>query len=185
VLVAAGCESNTIPTSPDPSTSQPRPDVASLASNSWAGRPDMPTSRAGLVAASVNGIVYTIGGFTDAVQATVEAYHPNSSTFLVWFQRAAMPAARTYSNGAAVIDGKIYVTGGWYQAGDSRIPTKSVYRFDPAINTWTTRKDLPRASAGGVSAVIGGKLYVHVANAGETEAYLYRYNRTPRRRRRP
>jgi N-acetylneuraminic acid mutarotase len=176
VLATAGCESNTIPTSPDVSTSQPRPDVASLASNSWAGRPDMPTPRSGLVAASVNGIVYTIGGFADGVRTTVEAYNPNSSTFIVWYLRAALPAARAYSNGAAVIDGKIYVTGGWYQAGDDRIPTRSVYRYNPAADTWTARKDLPRASAGGVSAVIGGKLYVYVANWGEAEAYLYRYN---------
>jgi hypothetical protein len=39
----------------------------------------MPTGRYGLVAASVNGIVYVIGGWSNGTLRTVETYHPTTN----------------------------------------------------------------------------------------------------------
>jgi N-acetylneuraminic acid mutarotase len=78
-----------------------------------------------------------------------------------------------FSNGAGVINGKIYLSGGFanIQLDDLRI---GLYMYDPAANTWTRKHDLPGIlnadkdveysfGARGVTGVIGGKLYVFTA----------------------
>jgi N-acetylneuraminic acid mutarotase len=67
-----------------------------------------------------------------------------------------------------VLDGKIYVTGG-YPDGGMNFPRPTVFTYDPATNTWTRKRDMPTVNdeagrqfpaGGGVTGVIGGKLYV-------------------------
>jgi Kelch motif protein len=89
------------------------------APNTWHVRAPMPIGRYGLVAATVNGIIYTIGGRSlSGGGRTVEAYHPNASTLIPWLPKASLPAARQSPSGAAVINGKIYVA--WEGAAPSQ-----------------------------------------------------------------
>jgi N-acetylneuraminic acid mutarotase len=83
---------------------------------SWATKAPMPTSRLGLVGAVVRNaagqyIFYTIGGENsrNPAMSRVEAYNAATNK---WTRRASLPAKRAWSNGADVIGGKIYVTGG-------------------------------------------------------------------------
>jgi N-acetylneuraminic acid mutarotase len=156
---------------------EPRADVIEVTDN-WSSRPAMPTRRAGLVTASVNGIIYAIGGNNSSGSlATVEAYYPNSS-LIPWRTRAGMSQPLAHSNGAAVINGKIYVTGGYYLSNNERVAMKTNRVYDPAADTWTYRADIPRESYGGASAVINGKMYVYVTFGpdGNWDAALYRYD---------
>jgi N-acetylneuraminic acid mutarotase len=135
----------------------------------------MPTGRSALVAASVNGRVFAIGGMAadETALATVESYNPGSLVF-PWFSRAPLPAPRMFPSGAAVISGKIYVPGGFNAQHD---PTRSLFVYDVAQDKWTTRKRMPVANAGGGSVAIGGKLYVLTNPQGAlTPSKLYRYN---------
>ena len=64
-------------------------------------------------------------------------------------QRLLLPAA-------AVIDGKIYVTGG-YSHGSS---VNSAYVYDPQADAWTQLASMGNVRRLHASAAVGGKLYV-------------------------
>ena len=88
-----------------------------------------------------------------------------------------MPAAGFGINGAGVINGKIYVTGGFTTRGK---PTASVFVYDPATNTWSQKRDMPAPGGGGVTGIIGGRLYVVTFSPGLPAgvANFFRYNPT-------
>jgi N-acetylneuraminic acid mutarotase len=175
VLGIGACQSDSLPSGPEMQSGVDTAADVAPASNTWVKRLDMPTGRYGLVAAAVNGVVYAIGGATGEVTDKVEAYSPNSTSFVIWTPKAPLPAPRNLPHGAAVLGGKIYVPGG-LDAGQNH--TKSLYRYNPTTNTWTRKADLPRAGFGGVSAAIDGKLYVYVPYGpeGSPAAALYRYD---------
>jgi N-acetylneuraminic acid mutarotase len=151
--------------------------AAEVVPNAWTRRIRMPTARAGLVAAKVNGVIYAIGGRGTAALQKVEAYDPNTSTLVPWIPRAPLPAARELPNGAAVINGKIYVAGGLTALG----PTSSLYVYNAASNSWSTKKPMPIRSHGGGAVAIDGKLWVITTQAGDSGRFtgptrLFRYD---------
>lgn len=173
----AGCtdDATTEPTS----TAQPAPLVPELAvaSNTWITRANMPLpERTALATATVTNaegqsVVYAIGGLKWGLPnpgtpvAKVSAYNVATNT---WTTRRPLPKPLAGTNGAGVLNGKIYVTGG-YPDGGMNWPWPTVYMYDPATNTWTRKRDMPTAAGdsgrqypagGGVTGVIGGKLYV-------------------------
>jgi N-acetylneuraminic acid mutarotase len=167
----AACTNDT--TTEPTSTAQPAAPMTELAvaSNSWITRANMPTNRIDLAAATVTNaagqsIVYAIGGVTriGTPLSTVTAYNVATNT---WTFRHTLPLPLAGSNGAGVINGKIYVSGGYSDYGGD-FPRPSLYVYDPATNTWTQKRDIPvvtgdvdRYAAGrGVTGVINGKLYV-------------------------
>jgi N-acetylneuraminic acid mutarotase len=86
-----------------------------------------------------------------------------------------MPQRRALSNGAGVINGIVYVPGG---QGTNGVYTNSLYAYNPATNSWTSKAVMPVASGCGGSGAIGGKLYVYTmchAN-GSIQGGLYVYN---------
>jgi N-acetylneuraminic acid mutarotase len=183
VTVAACSDGITLPTAADPAlptAAEPAPEVASaIEPNSWTTRARMPTARAGLVTATVNGIVYAIGGAdADSPLAKVEAYKPGTSTLVPWSPRAPLPTARSVPNGAAVINGKIYVPGGLNAQHQA---TSTLFVYDVAGNAWFSKAAMPLPSHGGAAAAIDGKLYVLATPAGEDQFYtgptrLFRYD---------
>jgi N-acetylneuraminic acid mutarotase len=143
----------------------------------------MPTARSAAAAATVQGVVYVMGGQPldgDLPPLDkVEAYHPSTSTLLAWRPRAPMPKPRAFTNGAVAIDGQIYVTGGYGMDDQGLlVPTSNLFRYTPATNQWSTRTPMPRATAAGASVAINGQLYVYVVHGPEASpsAELYRYD---------
>jgi Kelch motif protein len=68
---------------------------------------------------------------------------------------------------SGVIDGKLYVLPGACNGNGYPNPgycaveaTRRFYRYDPATNTWVTRRQAPHFHRQGAAAVIDGKLYV-------------------------
>ncbi len=68
---------------------------------------------------------------------------------------------------SGVINGKLYVLpgtcngNGYPNQGYCAVEeTRRFYRYDPAANTWTTRRQAPHFHRSGAAAVLGGKLYV-------------------------
>lgn len=88
-----------------------------FAQGTWETKASMPTARAALAGAQVNGVVYAIGGFNDSsgftLFATVEAYDQATNT---WSTKAAMPTAR-YVLAAAAVNGSVYTIGGYNGSG--------------------------------------------------------------------
>ncbi len=130
---------------------------ATAATDVWESKAEMPTARMGLVAGTVNGVLYAVGGSNNLPLTTVEAYTPGSNT---WATRAPLPQARTNLNGAGVINGVLYVAGGYFGG----TPTNTLFAYTPSSNTWTTRAPMPAAGGCGASGVIAGKLYVYTTD---------------------
>jgi hypothetical protein len=148
--------------------------LAGYTANTWLGKSDMPTARRGLVTATVNGIVYAIGGrsSSEVNLRTVEAFNPGGTILSPkWTGKAQLPAPRAWASGAQTINGKIYVAGGLNADGN---PTRSLYVYNAETDTWATKAQLPVASWGGASGVINGKLYV--VTPGPTASQLHRYD---------
>jgi N-acetylneuraminic acid mutarotase len=133
----------------------------------------MPTNRTQLASATVtNGagqsVVYAIGGLNanGGPITNVTAYNVATNA---WTSRQWLPRPLAATNGAGVINGKIYVTGG-YSDYDQLHWSLQLYVYDPTTNTWTLKREMPTVTdqygvrqypAGyGVTGVIGGKLYV-------------------------
>ena len=113
--------------------------------------------------------LYFAGGYND-----VET--PGSFTNRLWaydyannrlIQKAPLPIFGA-EGVTGVISGKLYVLPGAC-SGDrypdlpgycAEEPTRRLFRYDPATNTWMSRRQAPHGHRAGAAAVIGGKLYV-------------------------
>jgi N-acetylneuraminic acid mutarotase len=81
-----------------------------------------------------------------------------------------MPTARS-GFGVAVVDGKIYAIGGYN--GTHRLDVNEMY--DPATDTWTTKKSMPTARGGHAIAVYQNKIYVIGGVIGESDPFTSGY----------
>ena len=91
----------------------------------------MPTARYCLIACSLEGSIYTIGGWKHSshgpVYDNVEVYNPDQD---MWFTETPMPVARAVL-ASTVVDGKIYVYGG-ARTTHPNIGTSGIYEFERA-----------------------------------------------------
>jgi N-acetylneuraminic acid mutarotase len=125
----------------------------------WTQVASLPVARGYHTAAVVDGKMYVLGGeFIDdegyqVATDRVDVYDPAADS---WQQMAAMPTARE-SAAAAVVSGKIYVSGGFTTSRDL---SDAFEAYDPVTNTWATLASLSEARADHASAAAHGKLYV-------------------------
>jgi N-acetylneuraminic acid mutarotase len=115
----------------------------------------MPTGRAFLAAAAINGIFYAVGGTNgQGIQSVLEAYNPTTDT---WTEKAPMPTPR-YGLGATAVNGNLYAYGGFTASGYSG----ALEAYNPATDAWTElTPGLPSAlmgltTVGDVVYAIGG-----------------------------
>ena len=169
----------------------PSPALA-VASDGWVTRANLPNiERWGLTSAVVPGpagrsVFYAIGGSsasfpqpsgpTDGTLTKVHAYDAGTNA---WTLRAPLPLALYKTNGAGVINGKIYVSGG-RMSGDKNYQ-QALLVYDPTTNTWIRKQDMPTETWGGVTGVIGNQLYVLTCTNEEdcsefSRLTLYRYD---------
>jgi len=180
-LALAGCGSDN-PVQPSTSGEgvSDRPATAELAvtRNTWLIKANMSVNRTDLATATVNNatgqsILYAIGGLRWDPQlqypvtpvSAVTAYNVATNT---WSTRRSLPRPLARTNGAGVLGGKIYVTGGY--ATSTSYSWRTVFMYNPVTNTWTRKRDMPTVPAtwggiqhpagAGVTGVISGKLYV-------------------------
>jgi uncharacterized repeat protein (TIGR01451 family) len=120
----------------------------------------MPTPRYRLaVVGSQNGIFYyAIGGQDYGGVDANERYNACSGE---WETLAPMPTPRA-NTGAALIDGNIYVPGGW--ADNQYFNVLEIY--DPTTDSWHVGASMPYAISGPAVAAHGGKLYTFGGNLG-------------------
>jgi hypothetical protein len=136
---------------PEPRATVAAGSAVAVASNSWIIRKDMwGTQRRDLTAATVtnaagHSIVYVIGGrsTTGAPLGTVMAYDATTNT---WTAKASLPLPLWGMNQAAVLKGKIYVSGGSRFPADHLGqwgPSQRLYVYDPATDAWTEKAGMP------------------------------------------
>ncbi|MFO0864400.1 MAG: Ig-like domain-containing protein [Gemmataceae bacterium] len=99
------------------------------------------------------------GGYGTGPYTTLEIYDPSTDA---WTTGAPMPTGRECP-GAAVLNGKMYVVGG-YVRDPLNWPVATavsvVEIYDPATNTWTAGPALPAPLANAVVETLDGVLYV-------------------------
>jgi N-acetylneuraminic acid mutarotase len=125
--------------------------------DSWTILSPMPTARSDLSAATVNNIIYFIGGSSCAgTVGTVEAYNPSAKQWTnpqAPLQSMTVPRSDT---GSAVVNNKVYVFGGNDANG---VPQPVLEVYDPAQDQWTRLTDMPSARSMLAGAAFGGKIY--------------------------
>jgi len=133
------------------------------ATNTWANRSPMPTSRNHAHAGAVNGKIYVLGGRLGAGNIpvttnidTVEEYDPVANLWGPVKER--MPQVRS-GGGWAVCNGKIYLGGGEWITREFYAALKALDAYDPATNTWEVLTPLPGAVHGNAMGCIGNKLH--------------------------
>jgi N-acetylneuraminic acid mutarotase len=135
----------------------------------------MPSDRWDLAVAVVTNaagqsILYAMAGHNSSGSLSqVQAYNVATNT---WTWKAPMPAPLYFTNGAGVISGKIYISGG--EVNPTHF-SQALYMYDPAKNIWTRKRDMPTGGIGGVTGVINGKLYV-LTGCIDMPCLFYRYN---------
>ena len=134
--------------------------------DTWEQKANMPTARAGVSVAVVDGKIYAIGGsqmktiqaprgFSSESEevATVEMYDPVTDT---WTQKADMPTSKKTMT--CVVDGKIYAVGGWLTTNEKpHLETVEVY--DPATDTWAKAQSMNCARCSAAIGVVNGEIY--------------------------
>ncbi len=123
------------------------------ATNGWTQRANMPGDRSALAMASINGILYAVGGFDDGGRESnsLFAYDPAADH---WKMLAPMPTARG-GLAVAVVGGILYAVGGYEGANLLR----TVEAYDPSTDSWTTKASIPTARFGLAAGVVNGILY--------------------------
>ena len=174
-LLLLGCGEDT--TAPRPAAvPAPAPEMALVSSGSWVTKADYPIGIWGATSASITNAttlrstLFVIGGRTKqapvgngSITAAVRAYDVSANT---WQKRAPYPRPIFYTNGAVAINNKVYVPGGFSRVWDAaagvyRLETlAALYVYNPSLNQWTRKRDMPRPSVNGVSGVYQGNLYV-------------------------
>jgi len=116
----------------------------------------MPTPRAEVASAVVDGKIYIIGGFTKNGQNSdlIEVYDPASDT---WSSIDPMPERLDHVMAAATY-GKLYVIGGWRVFGQRA--SDALYEYDPVARRWRSLANLPLPRAAGAAAAFGETIFV-------------------------
>lgn len=121
--------------------------------DAWTAKAPLPSWRAGVGFAELNGLLYAVGGadFSGFPIETVQTYDANTNT---WTDKASVPTRGVYSVG--VIGKLLYAVGTDYYSGDVS------YAYNPSKNQWT---QLPAPTDiyggpvyGGTVAVVGNNL---------------------------
>jgi hypothetical protein len=149
----------------------------------WSLAASLPQGRDEVQAATVGGKIYLVGGawadmkdgkriehYTDGFMTE---YDPKADS---WRERARAPEGLTHQ-GIAVLDGKIYLAGG-FAGGHHTLPSAGVYSYDPATDHWRTLAPLsaPRgaialAAVGGMIHAIGGRIMGEEGTLATHEVY--------------
>jgi N-acetylneuraminic acid mutarotase len=146
-------------------------------SDSWSRGADMPGASAAGVAGVIGGKLYVVTGEDNTylpdgtpcedcglvLTRRLLRYDPQQNR---WARKAACPQFHV-GGMAGVINGKLYVTGGYGPGGT----TENLDIYNPATDSWTGGAALPSVHSLGVGVALGGKLYVIGGFTGEVVAY--------------
>ncbi len=136
--------------------------------DAWQQAPEAPEAHGESVALGFDNAIHVIGGRTPRRDnASAWQHYTDSDRHLVFDARAATwqrlapaPTAR-YSAAGALIEGRLYVTGGRTMTGGN-VAALDVY--EPGEDRWRAAAPMPQAQGGLAAATLGGRL---IALGGE------------------
>ncbi len=144
----------------------------------WETKTPMLTARSSLHVAAIDGILHAVGGNDGSGDTPVhESYNSTTET---WSTLAPLPQwdsanAGRYGGTMGVIDGKLYLVGGWRTSPP--LPTGTLQIYDPVTDSWSLGATIPvppsNLSACSAGGVIDRKLYVLTACNGYSGIFKY------------
>jgi len=127
--------------------------VYDTATDSWSEVANLPKQLSGMAVAAANGKLYSFGG-ADAGNNLLDQTFEYDPVADRWTERARIPGGSRIYAGAATLNGKIFLVGGY--PGD-----KAVAIYDPATNRWSAGAPLNVGRHSfGITAAPDGYLYV-------------------------
>ena len=134
--------------------------------NQWTAKAAMHVNRSGFQTETINEKIYVIGGWDPhsnggsiaGVLTSMEEYDPATDK---WTMKAPM-IEKKGSFQTVVVNGKIYVIGGWndIKYGDQAANyLSSVQEYNPKTNKWTEKSPLKMGRRGFDTAVINDSIY--------------------------
>ena len=132
--------------------------------DTWAKAQSMNCARCSAAIDVVNGEIYAIGGLSsspiqdesDLYLSSVEVFNPKTNQ---WQEKTEMLAPKALHT-ASVIDGKIYVIGGYFKEDGEFKKLSTIEIYDPTIDRWTQEPDMPMGKWGHKTEVIDGQIYI-------------------------
>jgi DNA-binding CsgD family transcriptional regulator len=120
----------------------------------WREMAQMPTRRAYMALAAVEGRLVAVGGLTpEGATGVVEIYDPAED---IWVRGQDKPTRGAHVS-AAVIDGQVYLPGG---CDDDRRATTALEVYDVARDSWHVASPLPEPRCAYAVAAKDGELYL-------------------------
>jgi N-acetylneuraminic acid mutarotase len=121
----------------------------------WTARADMLVGWAPSAATALRGEIFVVG--SHGFPGRVEAYDPAADT---WRERAELPLSRVEGHGLAlaVVKHHMLAIGGDPGLHGKRV-SSAVHSYDPMLDEWTPRADMPTARTALVVGVVNGKVY--------------------------
>ena len=148
-------------------------EVYDPATDTWETKTSMPTARWALQANVVNGKIYLIGGyipddsaFGGSITALNEVYDPKTD---FWTTGTPIPVG-TSDYPSAVVDNKIYITGGLSSSPQSDL--NQIY--DPETDTWSQGALMPsgiRYGASGATTGVNALKRIYFFDGSGTQVY--------------
>ena len=126
---------------------------AAGAGGAWTTGPELPSPRAEVGAAIVDGQLIVLGGGVGVYQTANEILDLVSDT---WRKGAPMPRPLNH-HGVIGLNGKVYVFGGADQNGRQ---TNASLEYDPSTDSWRSLPPLPTPRMAPGVAVLDGQIYV-------------------------
>jgi N-acetylneuraminic acid mutarotase len=133
----------------------------------WSKAASLPVIQSEWDGVTIGDSLFVMGGEmkrtprTDPSKASDELWIYDARTD-TWKQGANMPGSRNH-HAVAVVDGMIYVLGGYDFSCCGNYPwpygTTNNWRYDPRTDAWKVLAPMPRRMGGGMAAGFEGKLY--------------------------
>lgn len=149
-----------------PSASIASPPRKKNVTGSWSKVPSMRHARAAHAVVSTESAIYAIagtGGKGGGPVLAVERFDGRR-----WTDETTMPGEGLNAPAAVVLDGRIYVIGGFKTV--TNMPADEVNTYDPKSKTWDKALQMPAPRGGHAAAVLNG--LIHVVGGGNSKSTL-------------
>ena len=93
---------------------------------------------------------------TPMEEINVEVFNPKTNQ---WQERTEMSVPKA-NHSTSVIDGKIYVMGGYFQEDRKVKSLSAIEVYDPATDRWTQESDMLIGRSGHTTEVVDGQIYI-------------------------
>ena len=140
-------------------------EVYDPATDTWAKAKNMNHARSGAAISVVDEQIYVMGGtgwpqiqnHPGPFLSSMEVYNPKTNQ---WREIGDMPTPKS-SHIASVINGKIYVMGGFFRGNGLDMKYfKTIEIYHPETGRWTQKSDMPIGKSGHTAEVIKGNIYI-------------------------